>query len=330
VPFRPEDAPVRLKNGVLSSKGPVDFVMPVAHVFDEMEVLTTPFAVCELHGKCDLGLGRLAGATLHHILAGEGEIVFKNRPSMPLYPGTLVLVPAFEFHILRGFGMKNGPLPECLPAELGLAHHVVSATNSLPEHRLLAVCSRIHVALRGSQGIVDLVREPLIESDITDQALVAPLERMITELSAPQLGSQAMVRTLVLECMIHLLRKRIIAQDSALIWMSALSDEKIWIALRVMLNHPENPHSVASLADIAGMSRSSFAKHFSDSYGAGPMDLLRNLRMKKAATLLAESNLPVKRIAELVGFHSRSAFNRAFISCNGKSPREIRIEARGG
>lgn len=300
--------------------------MSVAHILDEMEVQTDPFAVCELHGQCDLGVGSLSGAALHFVLAGEGEIVFRNRPNVRLQPGSLVLIPAFEFHILRGYGANNSVLPECHPADLGLEHYVASAPESDPADQLLAVCSRIHVSLRGSQGLIDLVRDPLIETNIRDDEVGTPLERMIKELSAPQLGSRALVRTLVLECMILLFRTRLVAQDPTLKWMSVLSDEKLWNALCTMLERPGDPHSVESLAGVAGMSRSTFAKHFHDSYGAGPMDLLRSLRMRKAAIMLANSDLPVKRIAGIVGFQSRSAFNRAFIGCEGKLPGTLRAE----
>ena len=156
--------------------------MPVAHILDEMEVLTDPFAVCELHGKCDLGVGSLPGATLHYVLAGEGEIVFKNRPTVRLQPGTLALIPAFEFHILRGRGAKNSLLAECFPVKLGLEHHIISATGSNPANKLFVVCSRLHVTLRGSHGLVDLVREPLIENTVPDDAMTAPFMRMIKEL----------------------------------------------------------------------------------------------------------------------------------------------------
>ena len=64
-----------------------------------------------------------------------------------------------------------------------------------------------------------------------------------------------------------------------------------------MLDRPSHPHTVESLAQAAGMSRSSFAERFSDAYGSGPMKLLRDLRMHLAASLLTESDLPAKRIA---------------------------------
>jgi AraC-like DNA-binding protein len=58
------------------------------------------------------------------------------------------------------------------------------------------------------------------------------------------------------------------------------------------------------------------------------MTLLRDLRMHLAASLLTQSDLPVKRIAELAGFQSRSAFTRTFESATGLSPRSFRAEAK--
>jgi AraC-like DNA-binding protein len=303
--------------------------MTAARVLDEMEVLSEPFAVCELFGKCELSIGRLAGASLHYVLAGEGEISFEKRSPIPLQPRTLVLIPAFEFHIMRGKGTQNVPLPKCHPAELGLAHHVASSQDGTCSNRLIAICSRIHVTVRGTKGLIDLIREPLIEHSKINDMMTAPIKKLINELSAPRIGSKALIRGSLLECMIELYRTRLEAEDPALTWMSALSDERLWGALQVMMDQPGNKHSVDSLADVAGMSRSSFAKYFLDSYGSGPMDLLRNLRMTKAATLLAETKLPVKRVAELVGFHSRSAFSRAFINSYEESPGKFRAEMLG-
>ena len=203
------------------------------------------------------------------------------------------------------------------------------APGSEPGEKLVALCSRINVGLRGSSGLIDLIREPLVTQTDANDKMNAPLERLVAELSAPQFGGRAMVRTLVLECMIELLRRRLADGDPALRWMSGLSDETLWDVLQIMLDRPGDAHSVESLANSAGMSRSTFTEHFSRSYGAGPMELLRELRMTKAAALLAESALPVKRIAAMVGFQSRSAFNRAFTLSQGKTPRQMRKEMHG-
>ncbi len=302
--------------------------MTFEHVFNELEIDAEPFALCELQGRCDMGLGRRSGATLHYVLAGRGEILFRGRPPVGVARGTLVLVPALHSHTLRSFGEPGRPLPDCRPAELGLVRHLETGAGADSAGKLLAVCSDVTVGLRGVGGLVDLVREPIVEEVETGSALSAPVDRLLRELSAPTLGSQALIRALLLECMIQLLRMRLQARDPALNWMAALIDEGLWSALRLMLDRPGHPHTVESLADVAGMSRSSFAARFSEAYGSGPMTLLRDLRMHLAASLLGQSDLPVKRIAELAGFQSRSAFTRAFESATGQSPRSFRAEAK--
>ncbi|MEX3007675.1 helix-turn-helix domain-containing protein [Hoeflea sp. TYP-13] len=302
--------------------------MKFEHVFNEMEIEADPFALCELNGRCDLGLGRLSGATLHYILSGHGEIILHDRPSIGVEQGSLVLIPALHSHTLRNFGEPGQPIPKCRPAELSLAQHLQGDPSSRPGTKLLAICSRVNVGLRGVDGLVELVREPLVESVGTDSAMTGPIEQLLQELSRPALGSRAMIRVLLLECMIRLLRKRLLARDPALDWMAVLVDGRLWSALRLMLDKPGDPHSVESLASAAGMSRSSFAERFSAAYGSGPMRLLRDLRMKRAGSLLEQTELPVKRIAEQVGFQSRSAFTRTFENVTGKTPRGFRAEAR--
>ncbi|MCV6600786.1 MAG: AraC family transcriptional regulator, partial [Cohaesibacter sp.] len=132
-----------------------------------------------------------------------------------------------------------------------------------------------------------------------------------------------------MQAMLELLRQKMNNNDRSVQWMAALKDQSIWAALQAMMERPGDPHSVESLADIAGMSRSAFAQRFSAAYGSGPLELLRNIRMQQAATLLSGTDLPVKRIAEKVGFRSRSAFSRMFETIVGQSPRAYRQSAKG-
>lgn len=298
-------------------------------IFDEMEISADPFALCELLGRCTLGLGSQSGATLHYILAGEGELVVMGHGSIRVEPGTLALVPTMQPHTLRSFGALGHPLPKCQPAELDLANHLMTGDQPDDSERLLAICSRVTVGLRGTGGLINLVREPLVEQ-VTSDAMQIPIQGILRELSSPTLGSRAMVKAQLLQCLIELLRGRLLARDSGLSWMAALTDEKLWVALQQMLENPGAPHSVESLAASAGMSRSSFAGRFSAAYGSGPMDLLRALRMHLASTMLSRSKLPVKRVAELVGFRSRSAFSRTFTSMTGVTPHQFQRQSQGG
>ncbi len=298
--------------------------MDYEHVFDEMEVLTQPFALCELHGNCTLGLKGQAGATLHYILAGRGEISLRGQPSMALERGTIVLIPSFQAHTLRSYGDPGQPLPTCHPTELRLASHLVKSEQPSTGGVLMAICSHINISIRGTNGLVNLIRQPIVAQIAEDSLLENAVHQILQELSAPTLGGRSMVRALLLQCSIQLLRNRLLANDRGLVWMAALRDEKLWGTLRYMLEKPGDAHTVESLADIAAMSRSSYAARFSAAYGHGPMALLRELRMQLASNLLCQSDLPVKRIARLSGFHSRSAFTRTFTKTLGQSPQAFR------
>lgn len=297
--------------------------MTYEHIFNELEITTDPFALCELRGECNLGLGRVPTATLHYILSGEGEITLRGRNPVQITLGSLVLVPALQSHALHSFGDSADPIPACRPAELDLARHL-KATDHGSNAQLTALCSHVTIGLRGVKDIVDLVREPMMECVSSGSRMEQPLSRLLDEVSQPGLGSRAMIRAILLECMIDMLRLRLAAHDQALAWMAVLKDPSVWTALRQMLDEPGQPHTVDSLADTVGMSRSAFAKRFSDAYGSGPMDLLRDLRMRMAAKLLRQTDLPVKRVAEMVGFSSRSAFSRMFETKTGQSPRSFR------
>ena len=298
--------------------------MSFEHVLDQMEISADPFALCVLHGQCSLALKGLSSATLHYVLAGRGELVCPGRPPIAVRRGSMVLVPAALSHTLRGFGGDDDPVPDCRPAELDLALHFRGSDDDALDGKLLALCGRISIGVRGTGGLVNLVREPISEDIGEGDALQQPVDRLLQELSIPSLGGRTMVRTLLLECMVHLLRGRLRASDPVLNWMEVLTDGRLWAALKGMLDAPGNPHTVESLAGMAGMSRSTFANRFSVACGRGPMELLRELRMHRAASLLTRSDLPVKRVAELVGFQSRSAFSRGFSEATGLSPRRFR------
>ena len=119
--------------------------MSLDTVFDELDVIADPFALCELQGRCTLGLDSQAAATLHYILAGEGELLLPGLAPIRLGPGTLALVPTMQPHRLRSFGAPGHPIPECHPAELDLASHLIVGEQRHDTERLLAICSRLKV-----------------------------------------------------------------------------------------------------------------------------------------------------------------------------------------
>ncbi len=293
-------------------------------LLDRIDIFPDPFAVCELRGRCDLGLGQDTGATLHYILSGRGEIVLPGRSDIPVQKGSLILIPGMHRHTLRSVGETTHPTPDCRPAELQLRRLLKTQPGTEAKAQVTALCAHVRVGLRGADDIIDLIRTPLSETIHDGQALAPVLRALLQELSAPGLGSRAMIRALLTQCMIELLRRQFKRQGAGVGWMSVLQDPALWASLRVMLDDPGAPHTVESLAALSGMSRSSFAQRFGDVLGHGPIELLRDLRVQRAGVLLRQSDLPIKSIAHQVGFSSRTAFSRTFERSTGVSPTEFR------
>lgn len=145
------------------------------------------------------------------------------------------------------------------------------------------------------------------------------------ELPEGRLGRHVMLRRLFEALMIHLLRLHFIGNDEMPIdAMESILDPGLAPVLSLIHQQPENPWTVASLADHAHMSRSSFSETFTRVLGVPPLQYLRRYRMEVARRLLEDSSLGLKQIAARTGYRSVSAFSVAFKRATGVAPRDYR------
>ena len=85
---------------------------------------------------------------------------------------------------------------------------------------------------------------------------------------------------------------------------------------------PAQKWDLASLAKIAGMSRSSFSARFTELVGEPAMLYLTRWRMDLAHAHLHASTEPLAAVAERFGYQSEAAFCRAFKRTFGVPPRQ--------
>ena len=78
--------------------------------------------------------------------------------------------------------------------------------------------------------------------------------------------------------------------------------------------------SLDDLTHIAHVSKTTLIDLFKELYGTTPIRYLNNLRMEKARELLANSDLSIGEISELVGFQSIHYFSRSFKEREGCTP----------
>ena len=97
-----------------------------------------------------------------------------------------------------------------------------------------------------------------------------------------------------------------------------------WIAA-----HLADDLSLPQLADQARMSERSFSRHYLEATGQTPARAVERLRLEAARTLLSDSQLPMKRIAQRCGFGSEETMRRSFLRLLAVNPQEYRARFGG-
>lgn len=126
------------------------------------------------------------------------------------------------------------------------------------------------------------------------------------------------------QCLTLLLRQHLPRHGTTSPLFTALQDQRLARAAAAILQRPEAAHSLADIVGVAGMSRSSFLERFSQAFGQSPLDFVQKVRLHHAAHLLRATDLPIKIVANSVGYASRSHFSRAFKASYGTDPTSYR------
>jgi AraC-like DNA-binding protein len=159
-------------------------------------------------------------------------------------------------------------------------------------------------------------------------SLAATLHLLASETAAREIGSPVVVRRLAEIMFVQMVRAYHASGRAREVgWVAALGDPQLGAALRALHHAPADPWSVARLARIAGMSRSTFAARFKAQLGETPLDYLTRWRMYKAGAMLREGVLGIAEIASAVGYDSSGAFHRAFRRVYDQTPGAFRRPA---
>lgn len=102
--------------------------------------------------------------------------------------------------------------------------------------------------------------------------------------------------------------------------LTGLSHPLLARLLVALHERPAQAWTLASMAETAGMSRSSFAAAFKEHVGTTPADYLSQWRISLAQGLLRQGH-GVKAVADQLGYASASSLSRAFTQGVGVSPR---------
>ena len=294
-----------------------------------MDVAVQSFAVVEVKKGYRLIGSTVDAIMIHYVLAGTMHMEVAGFDPIVCGPGCVALLPP--------------GLTPTMSAAPGPAKDIVGLDNTRMREGLLVMDAAeggagdlriaagvVLASVSGSFGLLDRLRHPIFE-DCVGLDVIQPLYAlMLEELASPRLGSRALTSSLMKTCLLLVLRRFLARPDGDASILGALGDPRLGAAVSAVVERPEAPHTVASLAACAAMSRSSFARVFRDGFGISPMEFVAKTRLRHAADMLRSTLLPIKVIAASAGFSSRSHFSKAFRDAYGLDPSRFREEAPGG
>lgn len=170
---------------------------------------------------------------------------------------------------------------------------------------------------------------------VRDEKLNALARELALELRGEEAGQEVVVSALVEQITVQLLRRHANVRRSRELELSrvGLVDRRVRRAVELMHTHLDRELPLEELASAAYLSPFHFARLFKKVTGASPHAYLAALRIERAKSLLATTDLSVTEIAQRVGYASSSHFAKAFRQSAGISPRAFRealVRSRGG
>lgn len=274
-----------------------------------------------------LSFGSADAPAIHYNLSGTGRMVVGGS-AFPLEPHTLVITPAKKpFHI--EVDDRTAKTVNVVEAQWDprLGERIQRFVAGDVNPTVMLICGYFRATYGSSIDLFADLSTPIVERFEAGDELESKLRAALAEISGRQVGMQAMTTAILKQVLVTLVRRSL---NSTTVWLerfSILSDRQIAHAFADMLSRPSADHSVMALAQKAGLSRSAFMARFVRAIGCSPMVALRQMRMKRAADMLAAKTFSVEQIARAVGYRSSSSFLRAFRQVHGYVPAEP--EGRG-
>ncbi|CAI8861990.1 AraC family transcriptional regulator, activator of mtrCDE [Pseudomonas sp. IT-P12] len=192
------------------------------------------------------------------------------------------------------------------------------------------VCGFFHFKSGLSSLIIEGLPDWIIlrAGDPSSNAARALFELILEECQRLPAPSSALLERLSHLLFLYVLRQQV-ADNPDLGGLVALARHPQFAPLLdQLIEQPQQPWPLESMAACTGLSRSAFFKRFTELAGQSPGQVLLALRIRHACQLL-KNNHTVEQACGAVGYQSIAAFTRAFAKAVGVQPGAYRKQHEG-
>ena len=302
---------------------------PLSEVIRQSKPRSITVGSTDVGGEIAIRFPAHDGAYLYSLETGKCWLqVQGNAEAMRLGPGDCVVLPSGRPFLLAN-DMSLPPTDAAVVFD-GRANGSMAAYNGGGRCLMFAAYFEFEPGFsRFLFSALDTVVR--IQDPEAKAALRVAIEQMIDELQRGSPGCEVVVDHLAHIALIKVLRFHLSEVAHARPgWLYALADRQMSVAIAAMHDTPSRRWTVASLASLCAMSRTTFATRFKATVGTAPLDYLTQLRMLMAAKRLIEPGTRVSVVAQELGYESESAFSAAFKRAMGLPPRRYAEKVRRG
>lgn len=296
-----------------------------------MEVASAQLSECRFADGACLHIEKNSLPTIHYGLSGSGMVIIEGEAAFELVPHMLVVAPANKSIDIVAAGSsfrRSGSCGGNIRKNTFVPGSVRRYDVDEGEASFSLVNGSFHAVYSAGLDLFASLASPVVETFDGNDRLDRLMSYAMAELAAHEIGGGAMASALFKLVLLALLRRSLTSRNPWVERFSLLNDPPIARAFAEMASRPAADFSVHTLCRSVGLSRSAFMVRFAAAFGESPMSVLRRLRMRHAAGLLAANALSIEQVALQAGYQSRSSFTRTFRKHYGTDPSDYREETK--
>ena len=296
-------------------------------LLQNVHLFETKYYRLNVTGNWSYSLTRQDTILFYLVMSGGFCIDVGNGPR-ETRAGDMIMIPSAHQHVSYALNYHSDeaqPLDELL---MSCKEHTLDLKGDGDSEAslILIECKYDKAMIRPLLSVLPpILPEVNDEDDGRFEVIDVEIRLLTLEAEHERMGKTAVINHWASIMMIECLRVYIESLPEATEnWLKAMKDPFLTKALVAMHEMPSENWTINKLAEVAGMSRSSFAQRFKEVVGIPPLTYLMDYRLRLAARYLRLQQNSISRISGLVGYASDSTFSQAFKRVYGISPKAYR------
>ena len=296
-------------------------------LLQNVHLFETKYYRLNVTGNWSYSLTRQDTILFYLVMSGGFCIDVGNGPR-ETRAGDMIMIPSAHQHVSYALNYHSDeaqPLDELLTS---CKEHTLDLKGDGDSEAslILIECKYDKAMIRPLLSVLPSILPEVNDEDDGRFEVIDVESRLLTlEAEHERMGKTAVINHWASIMMIECLRVYIESLPEATEnWLKAMKDPFLTKALVAMHEMPSENWTINKLAEVAGMSRSSFAQRFKEVVGIPPLTYLMDYRLRLAARYLRLQQNSISRISGLVGYASDSTFSQAFKRVYGISPKAYR------